>query len=544
MDKTTLAKRAWLLFFLVAIAFYFYGLNQLPLVGPDEPRYAEVAREMLVRGDAVTPTLGGHNWFEKPALLYWMMMVSYRAFGVSEWSARCGSALSGLLTVLLVYWVARRTERLSGAEESGLGLWSALSLASSAGLIVFSRGATFDIVLTMTVTAALACFFVFEIETGEKRRRWLLAGFYLGVGASLLAKGLVGIIIPLGTVAFYLILKRSWPGRQLIFSLLWGLPLALLVAATWYGPMINRHGWVFIDQFFIQHHFARYVSDKYRHPQPFYFYLPVLLLFALPWTPFLISALLKLKRGDRREPVAIERLRLFSLAWLVMPVAFFSLSGSKLPGYVLPALPGAALLSGEMLASYTRGAGSLKAMRATGALLLLSALLLLVQAKRTGDASLACILTVAGPLLIAGAASVGWTSRRKLCATLAALAVFASTALAVNCAAGRIAGRASVRDLLRQAAARGYASAPVYHMHTRERTTEFYAAGRVVYDAQGEPVSFDGPSPVEEIVRHRESFVLVIIPVEFAYQLTGNAALQAEIIGDNGSVALIAVRAR
>src|SRR5918997_1517411 len=113
----TLARRSLLLFFLAAVAFYLYGLGHLPLVGPDEPRYAQVAREMYLRGDLVTPTLGGHTWFEKPALLYWMMMASYRLFGVSEWAARLGPALSGLLTVLLIFWAGRRVERARGAEN-------------------------------------------------------------------------------------------------------------------------------------------------------------------------------------------------------------------------------------------------------------------------------------------------------------------------------------------------------------------------------------------------------------------------------------------
>ena len=96
MLRLTLAKRTALIFFLAVAAFYLYGLGQMPLIGPDEPRYAEVAREMNVRGDMVTPTLGGHTWFEKPALLYWMMIGSYRLFGVSEWAARLGPALCGV----------------------------------------------------------------------------------------------------------------------------------------------------------------------------------------------------------------------------------------------------------------------------------------------------------------------------------------------------------------------------------------------------------------------------------------------------------------
>ncbi|HEX8097465.1 MAG TPA: glycosyltransferase family 39 protein, partial [Pyrinomonadaceae bacterium] len=114
MQGSGLAKRVWLLLVFAATVFYFYGLGRIPLLGADEPRYAEVAREMLVRRDPVTPTLGGHNWFEKPALLYWMMMAAFNAFGVSEWAARVGSACSGLLCGLLVYRVARRVERESG----------------------------------------------------------------------------------------------------------------------------------------------------------------------------------------------------------------------------------------------------------------------------------------------------------------------------------------------------------------------------------------------------------------------------------------------
>src|SRR5947209_20195758 len=99
-----LAKRAWVVLLVVVCAVYFYGLGAVPLLGPDEPRYAEVAREMLARGDLVTPTLGGHTWFEKPALVYWLMMAAYRVFGVSEFAARAGSALSGVLTILFVGW--------------------------------------------------------------------------------------------------------------------------------------------------------------------------------------------------------------------------------------------------------------------------------------------------------------------------------------------------------------------------------------------------------------------------------------------------------
>jgi 4-amino-4-deoxy-L-arabinose transferase-like glycosyltransferase len=559
LQRSTLAKRARLLFFLAAIAFYFYGLGHFPFLGPDEPRYAQVAREMFMRGDLVTPTLGGHTWFEKPVLLYWMMEASFGAFGVSEWAARFGPACSGLLCLLLIYWTSRRVERAGRVEQSSeegqtgegkserestgrLGLACGVALATSGGMIVFSRGASFDIVLTMAVTASLACFFVSELEDDEGKRRWLLAGFYACVGVALLAKGLVGIVIPCGVVAAYFILRRRRPDGKLLLSVLWGSVLVLLVAGVWYGPVIARHGWKFIDEFFIQHHFARYVSNKYHHSQPFYFYLPVMALLALPWTGFLVAAFARLKSWNWRGPTALDKLRVFSLAWLVVPVAFFSLSGSKLPGYVLPALPGAALLAGERLACFLRGEGEAWRMRFTGALLILFTLGLLIYALHTGDMQMPCALVIALLPLLAGASVMYWTSKRELCVALVACAVIGVTLLTINCGAERAARRESMRDLLRLASARGYASTPVFQMHTIEHTSEFYAADRVARDEKGELVWLEDPTQVEEAARRNGDTILVIVSLGRLPLLKGHTALQTEVIGDNGALVLTAVK--
>jgi 4-amino-4-deoxy-L-arabinose transferase-like glycosyltransferase len=560
--RSTLAKRAWLLFFLAAFALYLYGLGRLPLIGPDEPRYAQIAREMLGRGDFVTPTLGGLPWFEKPALLYWMMMAAFAAFGVSEWAARLGPACSGLLTGVLVYMVGRRVEKESAkaakegaaeaassspasAETRGLGLWSGAALLSSAGMIVFSRGASFDVIVTMTLTAALACFIICELATAETSRRGWLAGFYAAVGASLLAKGLIGIVIPFGVVAAYYLLRREWPRRTVLLSLLWGVPLALLVASAWYAPVIARHGRTFLDQFIIQHHFARYLSNKYRHPQPFYFYLPMMALFALPWTAFLVAALARARRWNwRAQEAASGKLRVFALVWVIVPVAFFSLSGSKLPGYILPALPGAALLIGDRLSSFTRdGKGGIRSMRATGAVLLLG-VAIMVYLARAGQLSTGRALVVALPLVFAGLFALALTRLRRWCAALVIGATFAATALAVNLLIEEGARSESVRDLLAQASARGYASAPVLELHTVERTAEFYAAGRIARGPDGEVVKFEGVQQVASAARQGGGQALVIVPLEYAGQLFDYAPLQSELIGDNGSVALVAVRVR
>ena len=466
MHPSALAKRVPILLVAIIIAFYLYGLGKLPLVGPDEPRYAQVAREMFLSGDLITPTLGGHTWFEKPALLYWMIVGSFKIFGVSEWSARLGPALCGLLTILAIWFVGREFEK-------DFGFWSVIVTTSCLGLIVFSRAASFDVVITMTTTWSLAFFLLHEL----RRKRLLLAGFYAFVGLSLLAKGLVGIVIPFGVVGAYYLLRRSWPARSVWLSLLWGVPLAIAVSAIWYGPVIAKHGWTFIDEFFIQHHFARYVSNKYHHPQPIYFYPVIILMLGLPWSVHLISALAKVRKWEWRGDDSLSIVRVFSLAWLLLPIVFFSFSGSKLPGYVLPALPGAALLVSDRL-SFARNAK--------------------------------------WSLLIAGATLV-------------------SVLVVLNFFAAPYARRESVRDLLLLADQRGYANAPVLAQRSDDRSAEFYAYGRVVYGPNGEPLTFDEIS-VDQ-ARARGGKFVVFIPVEYVDNFRGAPAI--EIIGDNGKTAAL-----
>ncbi|MGA9994795.1 MAG: glycosyltransferase family 39 protein [Pyrinomonadaceae bacterium] len=551
MLRSELAKRAWLLFFIAAVLLYFYGLGGLPFVGPDEPRYVEVAREMFLRRDFITPTLAGHAWFEKPVLLYWMIMATFGAFGVSEWAARIGPACSALLSILFIYRMARRVERVEAEkqniekrETAGLAGCCAVALATCVGTIAFARAATFDILLVMTVTGALCCFFVAEIEAGEKRRRLLLAAFYVFVGASLLAKGLVGIVIPFGVVGAYFVLRREWPQAWMMKTLLWGVPLALIVAASWYGPVIARHDGIFIRKFFIEHHFARYVSNKYHHPQPFYFYIQVMVMLALPWTAFLAGALTWTRKWAWRDLTPVGKFRLFALAWLALPILFFSFSSSKLPAYILPSLPGAALLIGERLSAFLRGEASGKAMRATGLLLVIGAVTVIYYAKHTGDVSLSCALAVSAPLFVAGVIATIWARLRQLSFVAVVCAIFLTTALAVNCGAGAVAQHDSMRDLLALADARGYGSTPVYQLHTIEHTAEFYAAGRFAHEPNGEPLKFEGAFQVEDAARKNGGPVLVIVPVKYSWQLTTDKALTTEVIGDNGELALIAVRAR
>ncbi len=339
---------------------YFFGLG-LPLVGPDEPRYSQVAREMFERGDWVTTTLGGFNWFEKPALLYWLQISAYNIFGVSEFSARIGSALFGLGTVFCLFFIGLK-ESVGFEARSGrtpFAFWMLAIPATCLGLIAFSRGASFDIIVTFPLTASLTFFYLWYLEaerSGKTSTRYLfLAGFYFFAGVATLAKGLIGIVFPAATVSFFYILKWQLPRKDLLISIAWGPVLGLLAASSWYLPMYLRHGWEFIDQFFVQHHFQRYTSNKYRHPQPFWFFWLIFPLMTIPWIPFfLVSVWKEGKRigidlysrfSGRSKSEAPSDLVFFAFAWMLVPLVFFSFSGSKLPGYVLPSLPPAAILT-------------------------------------------------------------------------------------------------------------------------------------------------------------------------------------------------------
>jgi 4-amino-4-deoxy-L-arabinose transferase-like glycosyltransferase len=561
LQPSILAKRGWLLLFLSIAAFYLWGLSVLPLVGPDEPLYSEVAREMFQRHDFVTPTLGGHTWFEKPSLLYWMIMAGYRVFGVGEHAARIGPALSGLLTGVFVYWIGSTIERLRAVVGSSpnsearqaeprrdsLARWSTLIWLSSLGAMIFSRAASFDILITMASTGALAFFIVWYVRNAAgagSPSAWLLAGFYFFIGVSLLAKGLIGIVIPFGIIGSYFLLRREMPPRRFVKSLLWGVPLALAIAAVWYGPVIHRHGWKFIDEFIVQHHFARYLTNKYHHPEPFYFYGPVLIAFSFPWTIFLAAAFNSARCWKWRGETALDRLRVFALVWVIVPIIFFSLSGSKLTTYILPVLPAAALLIGDRITRFLDDGRGDTVIRLTGLFLLSLAVFGGWYLAHGFPGSPSIIVVAALPVAIVGIAALVRPQMRRGLLVLIPIALFVTSAVALKGAGPILARPESVRDLLLAASARGYGATPVVQLHTRERTAEFYAAGRMSYGAGGEPIKLEGATQVIDAARRNGGVVLCFVPLEYESQLTSDPRIQTEVIGDNTRAALIAVRLR
>jgi len=313
----------------------FFRLGSLPLTGADEPRYARIAQEMHDRGDWVTPTLEAKPWLEKPPLYYWLTIPFYSAFQSPETAARVAPALCALISALAIFWLA------SAAVSRLAGLTSATILLTSLGLAGFGRSASTDMPFTCFFTLAMAVLAAaVRKDIGMKA---LTA--YVFLGLAILAKGPVALILAAGIgLSFWLLHERGGVLRR--WHVAAGIIVAAAVSIPWFWLAFRENGFAFISTFFINHNLARYVTDIHHHSQPFYYYLPVLLALVFPWSGWLAvlvskSPLKALRRYREWDPLTV-----FLALWFLVPVVFFSLSDSKLAGYILPSLPPLALLLG------------------------------------------------------------------------------------------------------------------------------------------------------------------------------------------------------
>jgi 4-amino-4-deoxy-L-arabinose transferase-like glycosyltransferase len=308
--------------------------------------------------------------------------------------------------------------------------------------------------------------------------------------------------------------------------------------------MLSRHGWKFVDQFIVQHHFARFVTNKYHHPAPFYFYLQVLVALAAPWTVFLAAGFWSSRRWHWRGRMPLDCFRVLAFCWVVVPVVFFSFSESKLTAYILPALPAVALLAGERVTCFLHAQRGDFVLRVTGILLVVLGVGGGSYLAYRSSLNFACIALAVSPLVAVGAAASVRPQFRRVLVILIPLALFVTSAIGLSCAATVVAGPESVRDLLAAAATRGYGATPVVQLHTVERTAEFYAAGRMMYEPDGEPVKLEGVAQVADAARRNAGVILCFVPKEYEAQLTSYPSIQTEVIGNNGRVSLLIVRVK
>ncbi len=379
------ATREFAIMLAVSLFTLLYGLvpifggDQLGLVGADEPRYAQVAREMLathsevchatqskmvprslrptdisnsvhcIFGGTVTPILYGKPWLEKPALYYWRAMSFFKEFGVSDWSARLPSTTGALALIILIFLHMRRF-------RPGGHLDAALITATCVGIVAFARGASTDMQLAAPFCIGMLGWYAWY-ETGKKF--WLFDLYFFGAAATL-AKGPIAPFLALAIILLFAGLRREW---SLLRRTIWlpGVLLYLAMVLPWYIA-VQRRNPTFYKLFFLEHNLERFATNRYQHHQPFWYYFGVLLLGLMPWTVIAVRALVdsiqvsiaewKVRHNPQRylgHTRAGDAFPEFLVLWALFPILFFSFSGSKLPGYILPSIPPLTILAADFL---------------------------------------------------------------------------------------------------------------------------------------------------------------------------------------------------
>lgn len=312
-----------------------------PLMLPDEGRYVGVAWEMMRSGDWLVPTLNGLPYFHKPPLFYWITAASMTVFGPGDWAARAAPLLGAWAGAMAVFLFMRRWW---GERPARLSL---LVLLAQPLFYIGGQFANLDMLVAgcITVTIVLLAHAALLSQDGLAYRAPLL-GAYAAAALGMLAKGLIGFVLPTLVIGGWLVVRRRWRTMVGLVSVP-GVVLFLIIAAPWFIAM-QAHFAGFLDYFFVVQHFKRFAAGGFNNVQPFWFYPAVLLLFTLPWLPWMRP---HFERGRLVDPARGD-VRTLMLLWLAVIVAFFSLPASKLLGYVLPAVPPVAVLLADGLEAW------------------------------------------------------------------------------------------------------------------------------------------------------------------------------------------------
>ena len=316
---------------------WFGTLNYRHLIPSDEGRYAEIAREMLVTGDWITPRYNGYKYFEKPPLQAWATAAAFQAFGIGDWQARLWTALTGFLTILLVGFTGARI------FNARAGWLAAVVLASSPIWIISGHFNSLDMGLSSFLVAALCSLLLAQTSHNKNHcRNWMWA-CWIFMALATLSKGVIGAAIPAMVFIAYSISTWDWKiwTRLRLFS---GTILFLAITAPWFVLVAQRNP-EFLEFFFIHEHLQRFTQDDHSRTGPIYYFVPLLLIGLLPWILQAPGALAQAWSERRREFSAGWLL----VCWFAVIFAFFSVSHSKLPGYIIPVFPALALIIGNRL---------------------------------------------------------------------------------------------------------------------------------------------------------------------------------------------------
>ena len=412
-------SRPLVIFLLVAFcAVWFYALGARTLVPTDEGRYAEMGREMVTTNDWITPRLNGIKYFEKPPLQTWMNAATFKVFGLGEWQARLWTGLCGLLGIALVTLAGRRL-------YGGAVAFNAAALLGSSFLwAALGHVNTLDMGLAGMMTLTLCSLLIAQRNDAlpVERRNWMLA-CWAGMALAVLSKGLIGIVLPGAVLVLYTVLARDWAiWRRL--HLVAGLLLFFAITVPWF-VLVSLRNPEFAWFFFVHEHLQRFTSKVHHRAGPIYYFIPILALGLMPWLATLPQALWH----ARRDNAAGFQPKILLATWAVFIFVFFSVSGSKLPSYILPIFPALALLIACRLQQGGRGsvmicAGMLALFAAAGLALLPRV------ATMAGNAFEAPLyrdyswwVGVTAALVLAGSLVAFWQARRSVQAGMLLLAI-------------------------------------------------------------------------------------------------------------------------
>ena len=340
-----LSRSASIALILLFALIWFAGLDYRRLIHPDEGRYAEIPREMVASGDWLTPRLDGIKYFEKPALQYWLTAAAYEAFGIHQWTARLWPALAGFAGVLFIGYVGFN---LGGPR---LGLYSAAALGGCLWYVLNTHILTLDSGLTLWMSVGFGALLLAQrsVAVEREQRMWMLIA-WSALALAVLSKGLIGVVLPGGSLFVYSLLTRDWAVWRRL-HLFGGLLLFALIAAPWFIA-VSLANPEFFRFFFIHEHFERFLTNEHHREGAWWYFAPILAAGILPWLTVLAWTAPRIWSAPVVDSNGFSWQR-FALVWSAFILVFFSVSSSKLPSYILPIFPALALVIGVQLPERT-----------------------------------------------------------------------------------------------------------------------------------------------------------------------------------------------
>ena len=326
-----------------AVFVSFFKLGGLLLFDVDEAVFSEATREMVETGNYITPTYNYEPRYDKPILFYWLQAIAYKLFGASEFSARLPSAVSGVGLSAITFFFIKRL------YDQRVALLAGLCLILNLQFFVYTHSAVTDMTLTLFITASLYSFYLgfhhYHTSHIAHHNKWYML-YWVFAALAALTKGIIGILFPAAIVFIYLLTAGRLSDIKTLLAPRYIL-VFLAVAAPWYIAQFYINGWEFFNAFIIKHHFKRYTDVISSHSGPIYFYVPVILAGFFPWVAFLPNAFY---RGIKEKG-----LYLFALIWFSVVFVFFSISGTKLPNYIMPLFPAMAIMAGLTINNFIEG---------------------------------------------------------------------------------------------------------------------------------------------------------------------------------------------